>query len=57
MFHDSLSFLSSDLPAFAGVALDNSGEVAVEGGDVGCSDSPMLASRLSCVSELYWGFH
>jgi hypothetical protein len=46
--HDSASFLSSAFPAAAGVALDNSGEFAVEGGEAGCSVSPdpNPASRL-----------
>jgi len=47
--HDSLSFLSSDLSAVAGVALDNAGETEVEGGEAGCSCSPdpNPASRLN----------
>jgi len=37
---DSLSFLSSDFPAAAGVAFDISGEFDAEGGEAGCSASP-----------------
>ena len=37
---DSLSFLSSDFPAAAGVALGNSGELDAEGGEAGFSASP-----------------
>lgn len=46
--HDSLSFLSSDFPAIAGVAFDNSGEFVAEGGEAGFSGSPdpNPASRL-----------
>jgi hypothetical protein len=46
--HDSLSFLSSDFPADAGEALDNSGEFDAEGGEAGFSGSPdpNPASRL-----------
>jgi hypothetical protein len=46
--HDSFSFLSSGFPADAGVALDNSGEFDVEGGEAGFSGSPdpNPASRL-----------
>jgi hypothetical protein len=53
-FHGSLSFLSSDFPAEAGVDFDNSGEFAVEGGEAGFSGSPdpdpKLASRLYSIS-------
>ena len=55
--HDSLSFLSSDFPADAGVALDSSGEFDVEGGEAGCSDSPdpNPASRLEKISRISMG--
>jgi len=48
-----LSFLSSDLSAEAGVALDNAGETDVEGGDAGFSGSldPNPASRLKAFAE------
>ena len=46
--HDSLSFLSSDFPADAGIAFDSSGEFDAEGGEAGFSGSPdpNPASRL-----------
>jgi len=52
--HDSLSFLSSDFPAEAGVAFDNSGEFAAEGGEAGWSASPdpNPASRLNAFAEV-----
>jgi len=52
--HDSLSFLCSNFPADAGVALDNSGEFDAEGGEAGCSDSPdpNPASRLNAFAEV-----
>jgi hypothetical protein len=53
--HDSLSFLSSDFPADAGIAFDSSGEFDAEGGEAGCSCSPdpNPASRLWNVSIKY----
>ena len=47
LVHDSLSFLSSDFPAVAGVAFDSSGELETEGGEAGCSVSPDPDPRLA----------
>jgi hypothetical protein len=52
--HGSRSVLSSDFAAAAGVAFDNSGEAAAEGGEAGFSGSPdpdpKLARRLERIS-------
>lgn len=52
--HDSLSLLSSDFTAAAGVDLDNSGELEVEGGEAGFSGSPEPnpARRLNAFAEV-----
>jgi len=52
--HEPFSFLSSDLSAFAGVALDRAGETDVEGGDAGFSWSPdpNPARRLNAFAEV-----
>lgn len=49
-----MSFLSSDLSAGAGVALDNAGETDVEGGEAGFSASPdpNPARRLNAFAEV-----